>query len=194
MRSQKMRPEATHAPGSLTSHWAWRCGSHSSCLLLTIHRSQTHGANLYLFLKDLFLLLIYCFWHLGKPLPIHIPLAPDTGFRGGRPHCPSPTQALSGELWPLLRGHYPGTFSLGWTDLPSFDHVIQHREERGPCHLPLSLRWALCSPGLICGNRSSCPAAVSGHSSLPWPELLPKKAGPSVLSQEGPKMDGEDGL
>lgn len=141
------------------------------------------------FKKRSFLIINLLFLALGQALPFISLLLQTLVSGGGRPHCPSPTQALSGELWPLLRGHYPGTFSLGWTDLPSFDHVIQHREERVPVISPLSLRWALCSPGLICGNRSSCPA-LPRHSSLPWPELLPKKVGPSVLSQEGPKMDG----
>nr|XP_020770359.1 polycomb protein SCMH1 isoform X8 [Odocoileus virginianus texanus] len=118
-------------------------------------------------------------------------LKQDTGFRRRATTLPWP------HTGPLQRAVAPSQRTLPRHFLRGMDSPTKPRPRHsaqggeGPCHLPSLPPPGLCSPGLTCGNRSSCPA-LPRHSSLPWPELLPKKVGPSVLSQEGPKMDGRE--
>ncbi|XP_070324448.1 polycomb protein SCMH1 isoform X9 [Odocoileus virginianus] len=113
-------------------------------------------------------------------------LKQDTGFRRRATTLPWP------HTGPLQRAVAPSQRTLPRHFLRGMDSPTKPRPRHsaqggeGPCHLP-----SLPPPGLTCGNRSSCPA-LPRHSSLPWPELLPKKVGPNVLSQEGPKMDGRE--
>ena len=88
------------------------------------------------FKKRSFLIVNLLFLALGQALQF-IPLSLQTlGFRRRETALPQP------QTGPLQSGVAP----------------FQRTLPRVPVPLPLLLRWALCSLGLICGNGSPCPA------------------------------------
>lgn len=101
-------------------------------------------------------MLIYCFWHLGKPFSSHSSPLQTWGFRRRETALPWSQRSVA-----LLKRMLPqGTFSLGWTDPESLDHITPHGGRGSLSPYPLFLHWALCSPSLICENESPLPRPV----------------------------------
>lgn len=103
-------PELTLMPSPLTTCWA-RGGTHGPTASASSQNPQTPHSwckPLPFLKKDLFLLLIYCFWHLGKPSSSHSSHSRHGVLGGERLPCPGPREARS-----LYRGHTPGHFPFG---------------------------------------------------------------------------------
>lgn len=180
-------PEASE-DGALTTCWAW-CGTHcpTAPAFYQIPRSQTHGANLYLFKKkDHFVLLFIVSGTWASP-SVPTPHSKHGVSGGERLPCPGPR-----EVWPLHRGHYLRALSL-WDRQTHKALTTSLSVGRtgslspsplfltGPFAQPHSWEW------------ESLPT-LTQHSSLPWPELLPQKVGPMILGREVPRVVGGKGL
>lgn len=165
-------PELTLMPSPLTTGWAWGGTQCPTAPVFSSHDPQTPKSwckPLPFFKKDLFLLLIYCFWHSGKPSSSHSS-HPRHGASGGeRLACPG-----AREAWPPYRGHFPRALS------PWVGHITPLGEEGALSPCPLCLRWARCSPGLTCEHASPLPRTVPTTAPRPGQSCCCRRLDPMI--------------
>lgn len=146
-------------PSPLRTCWAWggtQCPTAPSFSSQDPQTPDSWCKPLPFLKKELFLLLIYCFWHSGKPSSSYSSHSSHGVSGGERLACPD-----AREAWPPYRGHCPRALFPWDGQTQKALTTPPHMGRRGPLSpCLLSRHWARCSPGLVCENASPLPRAV----------------------------------